>query len=187
MKIPIEVSARHIHLNQKTFQKLFSKSQLTKLRDISQPRQFAANETVDVENDGKQITNVRIVGPFRDDNQLEISKTDAYVLGFNPPIRISGDIQNTPGVLIKGSQDEVKLDKGVIIAKRHLHISPEDADKISLKHEQIISIRISSKRELIFNEVTVRSRSKIDKLAFHLDTDEANAADVKNGDFGEII
>ena len=187
MKIPIELSARHIHLCKDDLEILFGKDySLTVLKNISQPGQFAAKETVNISNKTNTISNVRIVGPLRDESQVEISKSDAYALKINPPIRISGEIENTPGITITGPSGEVILQKGVIIAKRHLHLSEEEAKKMNLNHKDNISINIFGERSLIFNEVIIRSRKGIDKMAFHLDTDEANAANVISGDYGEI-
>lgn len=188
MIVPIEISARHIHLSESHLYELFGKNyELTVYKKISQPDQFSANETVTIKNGENTIENVRIVGPVRNETQLEISKTDARRMGIDAPVRLSGDIENTPSCIVMGPKGEINIGKGVIIAKRHLHISEFDAKKFNLKNNDIISIKISGERALTFDYVIVRSRAKQDELAFHIDTDEANAGDIKTGDFGEII
>lgn len=184
MKVPIEISARHIHLSQKDHDVLFGKNyQLKEYKKISQPSQFSAQETVSVQGPKQTLQNVRIVGPIRLQTQLELSKTDAYNLGIDPLIRVSGDLQGTTGgVTIIGPNGQINLSSGIIIAQRHLHIEPELAEKFNLQHGQIISIKTSGQRSIVFNEVVIRSRQDQDSLALHLDTDEANAAGVKNGE-----
>jgi len=188
MSIPIEISARHIHLTHEDMEKLFGKNYNLKIKkDVSQPGQFAAEETLTIENNNQKIEHVRIVGPERKESQVEISLTDAYHLEVNPPVRLSGEIEGTPGITLSGPVGKIQLKKGLIIAKRHLHISPLDAGKLKLKHKDIVSVRTKGERAVIFNEVVVRSRKGKDEMSFQLDTDEANAAGVKNGDLGEII
>lgn len=187
MRVPIEISARHIHLKQTDLELLFGKGyELKKLKEISQPDQFAARETVTIKNGVEEISNVRIIGPCRDYTQVEISKTDAHNLSIDAPIRNSGDINNTPGICVLGPKGRLFLKSGVIISERHLHLSSEEAKKLNLRHLQLISIKIGGNRSLIFNNVIVNSRQNVDKLSFQIDTDEANAANVKNGDYGEI-
>lgn len=188
MKIPIEISARHAHLCRKDMESLFGSDYELKInKNISQPGQFAVEETINIKNGDNKIENIRIVGPLRDYSQVEISMTDAYLLKIEVPIRISGDIDNTPGIELIGPAGSVTLSKGLIIAQRHLHISPVDATQNNLKHGQIISIKTAGERAVVFNNVTVRSREGIDTLAFHIDTDEGNAAGVKSKDEGETI
>jgi len=187
MKVPIEINARHIHLTKDVYIKLFGNDVMSKLKDVSQPNQFAAKETVSVKNNDQIIGNVRIVGPFREYNQIEISKTDAYHLKINSPIRTSGDLDNTPGIKLIGPKNEIDLTSGVIINRRHLHISLEEAKEFNIKDGDIISVKIDGNRSVTFHNVIVRSHDKIDSLAFQIDTDEANAAGVSTGDFGEII
>lgn len=190
MKIPIEVSARHIHLSQQDLDILFGKNyQLQKEKDLLQPRQFAAKETVKIIGKKNSFDNVRIIGPVRSQTQLEITITDSYFLGINPPgVKISGDLaDSTGGLEIVGKIEKIKLEKGIIVAKRHLHIEPDKAKKINIKDGDEISIEIIGIRSVIFNQVVVRSKADIDALSFQLDTDEANASGVKTGDFGEIV
>lgn len=184
MKVPIEISARHIHLSRHDLDILFGQDyKLTEYKKISQLSQFSAQETVSVKGLKQTLENVRIVGPIRLQTQLELSRTDAYNLGIDPLIRVSGDLKGTTGgVIIIGPNGQIGLSSGVIIAQRHLHIEPELAEKLNLKHNQIISIKTSGQRSIVFNEVVIRSRQDQDSLALHLDTDEANAAGVKNGE-----
>lgn len=186
LKIPIEVSARHVHLAKEDFEKLFGKGyRLTKLKDLSQPGQFAAKETVDLVGPRGEIKNVRIVGPLREKSQVEISKTDGYKLGDIPPVRVSGDIIGTPGIILRGPRGETKLKEGLICAMRHIHISPQEAENLNIFDKELVSVEISGKRALIYKNVIVRVDPNF-RLSFQIDTDEANAADVETGDVGEL-
>lgn len=186
-KIPIEVSARHVHLTQESVNKLFGKGyKLKVLKELSQPGQFAAQETVDAIGPKGEIKGIRIIGPCRLFNQVEVSKTDGYKLGDLPPIRVSGDIIGTPGVTLRGPKGEVKIDKGLICAMKHIHMSPEDATKFGVKDKQKVSVEILGKRALIFENVIIRVHPDF-QLSFQIDVDEANAANVENGDFGRLI
>lgn len=189
MHIPIEISARHIHLTLETFQKLFGVgAKLHLYRYLSQPGQYAARETLRVVTPHGSFQHIRIIGPCRDYLQLEISKTDAYRLGIDPPVCVSGDLEESVGgVELIGQKSRIRIRKGVIIAQRHLHISPDEAIKLKVKQGSLISIKTRGQRALTFHNVYVRSREGIDELAFQLDTDEANAAGVKQGELGEIV
>ncbi len=189
MKVPIEVSARHIHLTNVDYQTLFGNQELIKLKELSQPNQFAAKQVVTIIGPKNKIEDVRVIGPYRDDTQLEISITDAYFLGIDPPpVLVSGNLgKSAGGLTLKGPRGEIKMGKGIIIAKRHLHISPEKAKELGLTHLQEVKINVESDRALIFDKVVVRSRDGLDKLAFQIDTDEANASGVKTGNEGKII
>lgn len=188
-KVPIEVSARHIHLTQDDLEKLFGLDcELKVFKKVSQPGQFACEEVVTVVSPKGKLDNVRIIGPVRNHTQLEISATDAYLLGIKPLIRISGDLEGTNGgVKIVGPRGEIDLHQGVIIAERHLHIEPEKAKRLNLKHGQVISINTFGARPITFYDVAVRSRENVDELSFMIDTDEANAAGLVGGEFGEMI
>jgi len=183
--VPVEISARHIHLTQKHFQKLFGKKDPTPLRKLSQS-QFAAKETVDLVFKDRVIKNVRIVYPFRKKTQVELSLTDAIHLKIKPVFRVSGDLKNTPGIKIVGPKGEINLKEGVIIPLRHLHISPEEAKKLNLKNKEKVKIRILGKRALIFENVIVRVKKGFN-LALHLDTDEGNAAGIPKKGKGILI
>jgi putative phosphotransacetylase len=186
-KTPIEVSARHLHLSLHDCEKLFGKNyKLTKLRDISQPGEFAAQETVVVKTEKSGFEKVRIVGPLRKKTQVEISKTDAYKLGINPPLRQSGDLKKSVGCLLIGRKGKVNLKQGVIISQRHLHIDNLTAKKFGLRNNQSVSVKINSlTRPTTFYKVIVRVADNY-KLGFHLDTDEANAAGVDGKIKGDI-
>jgi len=187
IKIPIEISARHLHISKQDFEKLFGKNQSLKVvKELSQPGEFASDKLVTLVNENNKIENVRILGPFRENSQIEISMTDAYALKLNPfpKIRVSGDLANTTKVLVKNKQASLEIP--CIIAQRHLHLSEQDAKKMKLKNNQKVSIKSGGLRPLIFNEVTVRISNKY-KLAFHIDTDEGNSAGIFGKTFGEIV
>jgi len=188
MKVPIEVSARHAHLNQADLEKLFGKNfSLSVEKKISQPNQFAAKEYIAIKNGDKLIDKVRIVGPIRTKTQVEISKSDARTLGTKAPIRLSGDIDDSQAITLIGPNGSVKIDAGLIVAKRHLHVSPAETAKMNIKNGQIVSVAVSGVRAIVFEEVIVRSREEVDKLAFHIDTDEANAANIEGNESGTIL
>lgn len=183
---PVEISARHAHLCKEDFKKLFGKKKkLMIMRKLSQPSEFASKEKIELIN-GKEKFNVRIVGPLRVNSQAEISMTDAYNLSLDPlpKIRVSGDIHGTSQILAKGPRGQVKIP--VIIAQRHLHCSEEQAKKLRLKNNQLISVKINGQRKTTFHNIIVRV-SKDYNLSLHLDTDEANAAGISEKTFGEII
>jgi len=187
MKIPIEISGRHIHISEKDFEKLFGKNQkLVEVKKLSQIGEFASDKKVIFLNGKDKIENVRILGPFRKNSQAEISLTDAYHLKLNqlPKIRVSGDLSNTTNILIKGPKGSLKIP--CIIAQRHLHCSETEAKRLRLKENQIISIKIKGVREVTFHNIIVRIAEKF-ILALHLDTDEGNAAGVSGKTFGEIV
>lgn len=184
--IPAAVSARHIHLCEKDIYALFGAGYtLTKYKDLTQPGQYACNEKVTIKGSRGQIADVRILGPARNETQVEISATDSYKLGIKAMVRMSGDIAGTPGATLIGPLGSIELSAGVIISARHLHISDEQASIYGLLDKDIISLKKSGDREIIFGNVLVRSGSK-HSLEAHFDTDEANAAMLKNGELLEI-
>jgi acetate kinase len=184
--IPIEVSAHHVHLSDRHAAALFGKGhQLTPLQELSQPGQYACKERVNLIGPKGSVNKVRVLGPTRKETQVEIAMTEQFKLGIHPPIRESGDLANTPGVTLESEKATIKIDKGVICAMRHIHMPPEDALRMGLKDRDVVMVRIPGKRELIFGDVLVRVRSNY-KLAMHLDTDEANAANISDGVFGQI-
>ncbi|BAU27999.1 acetate kinase [Aneurinibacillus soli] len=187
MKVPVGISNRHVHLSREHLDILFGEGyQLTKTKDLKQTGQFAAEETVNIKGPKGKIHHVRILGPERKQTQVEISKTDGYVLGVNPPIRDSGDLVETPGVTIIGPKGEVTLQEGLILAARHIHMDETDAAKIGVKDKELVSVRVDGERSLILENVLCRVNKNF-VLEFHVDTDEGNASGVKNGDFVEII
>jgi propanediol utilization protein len=189
IKVPIEISARHMHLCQKDLEKLFGKGySLKKRNSLSQPGEFAAEETVGVENPKKKrkFEKVRIIGPLRAKSQVELSITDTFFLGIDFQVRRSGDVENTPGVTLIGPKGKVRLREGVIVPWRHIHISEKEAEETGLKNGQVVSVKTKGKRSVIFNNVKVRVSCDY-KLCLHLDTDEGNAANIIKKGIGEII
>ncbi len=180
MEFIVETSARHVHLTKEDIKTLFGKEDLTFKKDLSQPGQFACEERVTLVGEKKgmptQIKNVIILGPARPASQVELSFTDARALGVDAPVRESGDIAGTPGCKIVGPCGEVTLDEGVIIAKRHIHMTPADAEALGVSDKEIVSVSVdSADRKTVFGDVVVRVSDKF-ALAMHIDTDEANAA-----------
>jgi putative phosphotransacetylase len=187
MQIPVGVSNRHIHLKREHMDVLFGEGyELTKLKDLSQPGEFAANETVKVVGTKGEFPNVRILGPLRNLTQLEISKTDSYILGVKAPLRASGNILGTPGIKIVGPKGELEIEEGVIVAERHIHMTPEDAEKFEVNNGQYVSVKTEGERSLVFNKVLIRVKDTY-ALDMHIDTDEANAAGLKTGDKVQIV
>lgn len=186
-KVPIGVSARHIHLTREHLEILFGPgARLTELKPLSQPGQFAANETVAVYGPKGSFPKVRILGPVRKATQLEISRTDALTLGLNPPVRESGDIAGSPGIRIVGPAGEVTIGEGVIVAARHIHFHTDEAAKWGIRDKQRLRVRVGGERGLVFENVIARVSDQF-ALDMHIDTDEANAAGVQTGDYGEIL
>lgn len=182
----VEVSAHHIHLTQEHVEALYGKGhQLTKHADLSQPGQFACKEQLTIVGPKGRIERVRVLGPARPYTQVEIAMTEQFKLGVHPPIRESGDIADTPGCILEGPAGSVALDRGVICALRHIHMTPEDALRYGVRDKATVRVRIEGDRELVFGDVLVRVNASF-ALAMHIDTDEANAANVKTGAQGHI-
>lgn len=188
MRIPVAVSARHAHLSQATLEKLFGPNFKLDVRaDLSQLGQFASQETVTLAGPRGRIYSVRLMGPPRERDQVEISRSDEFVLGVDAPVRISGDLTNTPGIVVEGPAGRVTLASGLICARRHIHMSTQVAASLGVKDHDTVDVRIDSEgRDLTFGDVTVRVAPDF-RLELHLDTDEANAAGVKSGDHAELI
>lgn len=186
--IPVAVSARHVHLTQETVEKLFGPGyQLTERGPLSQPGQFSCNETVTVVGPKNRLERVRILGPVRPADQVEISRTDEFFLGIDAPVRESGKIENTPGCTLIGPYGEATLQNGVICAWRHIHMTPQDAENFGVNDKDIVEVRISNNdRSLTFGNVLVRVSPKY-KLEMHIDTDEGNAANLSPGAQGVLI
>jgi putative phosphotransacetylase len=184
----VEVSARHVHVSREDLDILFGKGhELTPKKDLSQPGQFACEERVTVVGPKKELKNVTILGPVRPKTQVEISMTDARSIGIVSVVRESGDIAGTPGCKIVGPEGEVELKEGVIVAKRHIHMTTADAEKYHLKDKQIVSVKIDTNgRATVYDDVVVRVSDSF-ALAMHIDTDEGNAAGVGPAQIGEII
>ena len=187
-KVLIEVSARHVHLSKEHLEILFgSNYELTKKKDLSQPGQYAANERVTVVGSRKDLPRVSILGPVRKSTQVEISATDARSIGINAPIRESGDTLGSASCKLIGPAGKVELKEGVIVAKRHIHITPSDAKKYNVNDKEIVSVKIETEqRSLILGDTVIRVRDDF-ATAMHIDTDEGNAAGISGIVFGEII
>lgn len=186
--IPIGISARHAHLAQATIDQLFGAGyQLSARTELSQPGQFSAHETVTLIGPRGHIDNVRLLGPPRHDDQIEISRSDEFILGIDAPVRLSGDLQNTPGAILEGPRGNVSIPHGVICARRHIHMSPADAQRFDLTDHAVVKVRIDSRgRDLIFDDVSVRVSPDF-RLELHLDTDEANAAGIDAQSTARIV
>ena len=187
-KILIETSARHVHVTQEALEALFGKgAQLTKKKDLSQPGQFACEERVTIVGPKKELANVSILGPVRPATQVELSATDARSIGITIAIRESGDIAGTPGCKIIGPAGEIEISEGVIVAKRHIHMIPETAEKLGLKNKDIVWVKAETNgRTAILGDVVVRVSDKFAD-AMHIDTDESNAISASANLMGEII
>ena len=183
--IEMEASGRHVHVTKAQAEKLFGHG-LTPERPLSQPGQWVAKERVTVVGPKGQFHSVAVLGPERKDAQVEISLTDGRVLGIQPPIRASGSVENSPGVLLKGPCGEVTLSQGVIAAQRHIHMTPQDAERFGVKDKQIVKLQTYTDRPLVFDDVLVRV-SKDFATRVHLDFDEANACGYKKADLGRIL
>ena len=176
MKFLVETSARHVHVTQQTLETLFGAGyQLTVKKELSQPGQFASNERVTVVGPKKELANVSILGPCRNADQVELSATDARSIGIVAPVRESGDIGGSGACKLVGPCGEVELTEGVIVAKRHVHVTPEDAEKLGVSDKEIVKVACGKEgRKLIFDDVVIRVRSDF-ATAMHIDTDESNA------------
>ncbi len=187
MKLPIALSNRHLHLSKEDIETLFGTGyELVKMKDLSQPGQFAAEEKVDIVGPKGTLKGVRVLGPARAKTQIEVSLTDSFILGVNPPVRDSGDIANSPGVKIIGPKGEVELQEGVIAASRHIHMHTSDAEKFGVVDKQRVRVRTTGDRGVVFENVLVRVHPTY-ALEMHVDVDEGNAASVKNGELVELI
>jgi putative phosphotransacetylase len=187
-EVLVETSARHVHVTKEVLATLFGEGyELTKKKDLSQPGQFACEERVQVIGTKGSFPAVSILGPVRPETQIELSASDARSIGIVAPCRESGDVAGSGACKLVGPKGEVEISEGVIVAKRHVHATPEDAEKYGIKDKQIVSVKINSDgRSLIFGDVVVRVSPKY-ALAMHIDTDESNAAFAKPGMMGEIV
>lgn len=185
--VPIGISNRHVHVSKKDLESLFGKGyELTKLKDLSQRGQFAAKETLTLIHGDKRIENVRILGPCRDQTQVEIAQTDARYLKIQAFVRNSGDLVSTPGLTIASPYNQIEISEGCIIASRHLHLSQDDAKRFGLKTDDVVGVKIQSQKSGILHDVVCKVSEKY-VLELHLDTDDGNAFLVRSGDIAEII
>ena len=187
-QILVETSARHIHVTKETLEVLFGKGhELTKKKDLSQPGQYACEERVTVVGPKKELANVSILGPCRNADQVELSATDARSIGLPIVIRESGDVAGTPGCKLVGPCGEVEIKEGVIVAKRHIHLTPETADKLGVKNKDIVWVKINTpERKAVLGDVVVRVSDTFAD-AMHIDTDESNAIGATPNLYGEIV
>ena len=183
--VELEASGRHVHVTKEQAQILFGHG-LTEKRPLSQPGQYLANERVSVVGPKGQFENVAVLGPERKEAQVEISLTDGRVLGLTPPVRLSGNVQGTPGATLIGPCGRVVLDKGVMAAQRHIHITPQDAARFGVQDRQIVRLQTYTDRPVIFEDTVVRVSPDFDTYV-HLDYDEANACGFRTGDLGRIL
>ena len=182
----VETSARHAHVSRAALDVLYGQGhELTNKKDLSQPGQFACEEKIEVVGP-KGSLKMSILGPCRPESQVEVSYTDARALGLTPPVRESGDIAGTPGVKLVGPCGEVELENGVIVAKRHIHMTPADAEALGVADKEIVSVKLNTERSLVFGDVVVRVNESF-APAMHIDTDESNAACAFGQVYGEII
>lgn len=185
--VPVSVSARHIHLQENHVEYLFGEGyRLTKLRDISQPGQYACKEQVTILGPRGKIERVRVLGPTRKQTQVEISATDARKLGVNPPVRHSGDLEGSSPITIIGPKGTLNLEEGCIIADRHIHMTPKDAEAYGVEDKQKVSVEVEGPKGGIMRKVTIRVDERY-KLDMHIDTDDANAFQLKGNEWLKVI
>ena len=183
--VPLEASGRHVHITAEQAQVLFGHP-LTPKRPLSQPGQFLANERVTVVGPKGKFENVAVLGPERKAAQVEVSLTDARSLGIHAPVRMSGDVTGTSGATLIGSAGRITIDRGVLAAQRHIHLTPEDGKRFGVRDKQIVKLQTYTNRPVIFEDVVVRISPDF-QAAVHLDYDEANACGFTDGDLGRII
>jgi putative phosphotransacetylase len=187
LTIPVALSNRHVHLSREHVEALFGKDHaLCAQKPLSQPGQFACQETVELVGPKGAMPGVRVLGPERPSSQVELSITDGFVLGLSVPVRVSGDIAGTPGGHLMGPKGAVRLSEGFIVAARHIHLEPGHAAQAGLVDGQKVAVRVLGRRGLVYEEVVVRVSDKF-RTELHLDIDEGNAGAVKNGDLVEVV
>lgn len=183
--IELEASGRHVHVTKQQALTLFG-HELTPQRELSQPGQFLAKERLTVLGPKGKFEKVAVLGPERPEGQVEVSLTDARTLGIAPPVRLSGDVKNSPGAVLEGPMGTVTLQQGVIMAKRHIHMTPKDAEAMGVKDRQVVKLQVYTDRPTIFDDVVVRVHPSF-QTRVHLDYDEANACGFQTGDLGRIL
>ena len=187
LTIEIEASGRHIHLSRGDLEALFGAGyQLNRVKDLSQPGQYACAERLTLEGPKGKLERVVILGPERSESQAEISLTDAVALGVTPPVRLSGEVQGTPGITLRRGERELRRDRGLMVAKRHIHMTPETAEHYHIADKEILQVRVEGERAMVFDEVVARvSASYAD--AMHIDYDEMNAAGLSGTTYGIVM
>lgn len=183
--VELEASGRHVHVTKEQALALFGHP-LTPKRPLSQPGQYLAEERVTVIGPKGEFANVAVLGPERKEAQVEISLTDGRTLGIDPPVRLSGDVAGSPGAVLVGPRGRVELTQGVVAAKRHIHLTPEDAARFGVRDKQVVKLQVLTDRPLMFSDVAVRVSPEFASFA-HLDYDEANACGFRKGDLGRIV
>ena len=183
--VELEASGRHVHVTKEQALALFGHP-LTPKRPLSQPGQYLAEERVTVIGPKGKFENVAVLGPERKEAQVEISLTDGRTLGIDPPVRLSGDVAGSPGAVLVGPRGWVELTQGVVAAKRHIHLTPEDAARFGVRDKQVVKLQALTDRPLTFSDVAVRVSPEFASFA-HLDYDEANACGFRKGDLGRIV
>jgi putative phosphotransacetylase len=186
--LPIGISARHFHLTREVFEQLYGRGkEITVYTELYQPGEFASAEVITLIGPRlRAIQDVRILGPFREYTQVELSRTDGVALGIDPPVRKSGDLKGSEPIILVGPAGAVSLKEGAICANRHVHTNPQDAERLGVKDDGIVKVRVSGIRAITFENVQIRVSDKF-LLQMHLDTDDANAAGVKCGESAELI
>jgi putative phosphotransacetylase len=186
-KVGTGVSNKHLHLSEGDLEALFGEGyKLTPFKELVQPGQYAAEEKVDIVGPKGAIKGLRIIGPTRPQTQVELSVTDARGIGLTPPVVESGRLAGTPGIKIVGPKGEVDIDEGVMVALRHIHLNPEQAEEAGVKDHDIVDVATYGTRPLVFEDVVIRAGTAHER-EFHVDTDEANAAGLASGDEVEIL
>lgn len=188
LDIPAGVSVKHCHLTKEHFKMLFgANAEPKRVKDIKQPGFYAAEEMIDIKGPKGVLKKIRLVAPYRDHTQIELAATDAMAIGLKPPVRESGDVKNSEGATLIGPAGQVEIKEGVIIAQRHLHFSPSEAQALGIVSGEVVRVRAGTGggRSVVFEDVVVRVGPKY-SLEFHVDTDEANTAGLRTGDFVHI-
>jgi putative phosphotransacetylase len=186
-EVVVGISNKHLHLSEEHIEALFGAGhKLTPIKDLKQPGQFASEERVDIVGPKGTLKGIRVLGPARPETQVELAMTDARSIGIAAPIRESGKLAGTPGAKLIGPAGEVDLDHGVIIALRHVHLSPSEAEAAGVKDKDLVDVRTLGTRPLIFQDVLIRS-GEAHSREFHVDTDEGNAAGIASEEYIEII
>ena len=183
--VPVEASGRHVHVTKEQAVALFGHD-LTRKRPLSQPGQYLSQERVTLVGPKGELERVAVLGPVRPEAQVEVSLTDARVLGIDPPVRPSGQVEGSPGITLRGPVGVVDLTQGVMVAQRHIHLNPQQAQGFGVRDQQVVRLQVLTDRPVTFEDVMVRVSSQYEAAA-HLDYDEANACNLKPGDLGRIL
>ena len=183
--VEVEASGRHVHVTKEQAMMLFGHD-LTPSRPLSQPGQFLAQERVTLVGPRGELSNVAVLGPVRKEGQVELSLTDGVAVGLTPPVRLSGDVAGSPGILLRGPRGEVRLSCGVVATQRHIHLPPDEAALRGLRDRQVVKLRMMTDRPTVFEDVMVRVHPDFAPRA-HIDYDEANACAFRKGDLGVIL